>query len=519
MKTGKVYLIGAGPGDPGLLTLKGKRCLEEADVVIYDYLVDPRLLVYARPEAELLYVGKKSGGDSIPQADINRLILAHAGAGHVVARLKGGDPFLFGRGGEEAEELVAADIPFEVVPGVTSALAVPAYAGIPVSHRDYASAVAIVSGHKEVWDNAPHLNWATLAGVGGTLIFLMGTRQLRNNMQRLINHGLPASTPVALIRWGTRPDQEVLSATVGTIAELAAARGFAPPAIAVVGDVVRLRERLRWFDTKPLFGRRVVITRARAQASRFAELLEQHGAEVIQFPTIETVPLESYETLDVALDNLSRYHWLIFTSVNGVQYFFARLRARRQDIRSLGNARIATIGPETARAVEALYLRVEAIPEEYRAEALLTVLGEVKGQCILLPRAAVARAVLPDELRMLGAQVDEIAVYRTVRPHTDKTEELRSLLKEGKIDLVTFTSSSTVHNFVAMFSEEVPAVVLEKTRIGCIGPITADTAREFDLEVTVQPSVYTIPAFAEAIVEYFSRQRSAVSGQPEETEE
>jgi uroporphyrinogen III methyltransferase/synthase len=519
MSTGKVYLIGAGPGDPGLLTLKGKRCLEEADVVIYDYLVDPRLLAYARPEAALLYAGKKSGGDSLPQAEINHLIIAHASKGHVVARLKGGDPFLFGRGGEEAEELVAANIPFEVVPGVTSALAVPAYAGIPVSHREYASAVAIVSGHKEVWENAPHLNWATLAGVGGTLIFLMGTRQLRNNMQRLINHGLPASTPVALIRWGTRPDQEVLSATVGTIAALAAERGFAPPAIAVVGDVVRLRERLRWFDTKPLFGRRIVITRPRAQAGRFAELLEQHGAEVLQFPTIETVPLESYEKLDAALANLSQYHWVIFTSVNGVQYFFARLRARQQDIRSLGNARIATIGPETARAVEALHLRVEAIPEEYRAEALVTVLGEVKDQRILLPRAAVARAVLPDELRTLGAQVDEIAVYQTIRPRTEKTEELRGLLKEGKIDLVTFTSSSTVRNFIAMFPEEAPPVILEKTRLGCIGPITADTAREFGLEVAVQPSVYTIPAFAKAIVEYFSGQPSVVSGQPEETEE
>ncbi len=249
MPTGKVYLIGAGPGDPGLLTLKGKRCLEEADVVIYDYLVDQRLLAYARPEAELLYVGKKSGGDTVPQMEINRLMIERAHDGKTVTRLKGGDPFLFGRGGEEAEELVAAKVPFEVVPGVTSALAVPAYAGIPVSHREYASAVAIVSGHKEVWENAPHLNWATLAGVGGTLVFLMGTRQLGNNMQRLINHGLPADTPVALIRWGTRPDQEVLTGTVGTIATLAAERRFEPPAIAVVGEVVRLRERLRWFDT------------------------------------------------------------------------------------------------------------------------------------------------------------------------------------------------------------------------------------------------------------------------------
>ncbi len=456
MKTGKVYLIGAGPGDPGLLTLKGKRCLEEADVVIYDYLVDQRILAYARPEVELLYVGKKSGGDSVPQTEINRLMIKRAHDGETVARLKGGDPFLFGRGGEEAEELVAAKVPFEVVPGVTSALAVPAYAGIPVSHREYASAVAIVSGHKEVWENAPHLNWATLAGVGGTLVFLMGTRQLRDNMRRLINHGLPADTPVALIRWGTRPDQEVLTGTVGTIATLVAERRFEPPAIAVVGEVVRLRERLRWFDTKPLFGRRLVVTRPRVQASRFVELLEEHGAEVILFPTIATVPVESYEQLDGALADLSAYHWLIFTSVNGVQYFFARLR-----------------------------------------------------------RAAAAREALPKELRALGARVDEIPVYQTIRPPQQKLAELRTLLKAGKIDLVTFTSSSTVRNFVALFPQDDVPVLLGKGRIGCIGPVTADTAREFGLAVAVQPQTYTIPAFAEAIAEYFSSQQSAVGSQPD----
>src|SRR2546422_101318 len=446
MKTGKVYLIGAGPGDPGLLTLKGKRCLEEAEVVIYDYLVDQRILAYARPGAELIYVGKKSGGEAIPQAEINQLMLERAGNGQVVARLKGGDPFLFGRGGEEAEELAAANLPFEIVPGITSALAVPAYAGIPVSHREHASAVAIVSGHKEVWENAPHLNWATLAGVGGTLVFLMGTRQLRNNMQRLLNHGLAAETPVALIRWGTRPDQEVLTGTVATIANLAAERRFEPPAIAVIGEVVHLRERLRWFDSKPLFGRRIVVTRPRAQASGFVELLEKQGAEVILFPTIETVPLESYERLDIALNDLSSYHWLIFTSVNGVKYFFARLRTRQQDIRSLANVNIAAIGPETARAVEAFHLRVDAIPEEYRAEALVPVLGDVRDQRILLPRAAVARERLPQDLQALGAHVDEIPVYQTTRPQNGKMAELRALLKAGKIDLVTFTSSSTVRN-------------------------------------------------------------------------
>jgi uroporphyrinogen III methyltransferase/synthase len=503
MPTGKVYLIGAGPGDPGLLTLKGRRCLAAADVVIYDYLVDTRILAFARREAELIYAGKKSGGDTISQEEINQVMVERARKGQIVARLKGGDPFLFGRGGEEAEELVAAQVPFEIVPGVTSALAVPAYAGIPVSHRDYASAIAIVSGHKEVWDNAPHLNWATLAGVGGTLVFLMGTRQLHNNMQRLINYGLPATTPVALIRWGTRPEQEVLTGTVGTIAEFAAQRHFEPPAIAVVGEVVRLRERLRWFETKPLFGRRIVVTRPRAQASGFVDLLEEQGAEALPFPTIETVPLESYDRLDAALDEIARYSWLIFTSVNGVKYFFARLRARQQDIRSLGSVRIAAIGPETARTVEALHLRVEAMPEEYRAEALVPVLGEVRGQHLLLPRALEARAILPLELQALGAQVDEIAVYRTILPQTTQTRELQALLKEGEIDLVTFTSSSTVRNFVALFPEDEVRSLLAKTRIGCIGPITADTARQYGLEIAIQPQTYTIPAFAEAIVEYF----------------
>jgi uroporphyrinogen III methyltransferase/synthase len=507
MPTGKVYLIGAGPGDPGLLTLKGKRCLEEADAVIYDYLVDPRILAFARPDAELVYAGKKSQSNSIPQSEINRMMVERALAGRTVARLKGGDPFIFGRGGEEAEELVAACVPFEVIPGVSSAIAAPAYAGIPVSHRRYSSAVAIVSGHKEVWENAPHLNWATLAGVGGTLVLLMSTRQLRTNMQRLINHGLPAQTPVALIRWGTRPEQDVLTGTVGTIADLAAERGFEPPAVTVVGDVVRLRERLRWFDAKPLFGKRIVVTRPRAQAANFIELLERQGAEVILCPTIETVSLASYERLDKALDEIASYAWVIFTSVNGVKFFFARLRERRQDIRTLGAVRIAAIGPETARAVEQLHLRVDAVPREYRAEAVIPTLGNVKGQRILLPRAAEARAILPQELQALGAQVDEIAVYRTIRPQDTTAEPLQALFEQGKIDLVTFTSSSTVRNFVSLFPADTIRTVLGATRVGCIGPITADTAREYGLEVAVQPSSYTVPAFAEAIIRYFTELR------------
>ena len=501
MPTGKVYLVGAGPGDPGLLTLKGKRCLEEADVIIYDYLVDIRLLDYVRPEATLLYAGKRGGGRAVPQQTINALMREHAANGKVVVLLNGGDPLLFGRGGEEAEELVAAGIPFEIVPGVSSATAVPAYAGIPLTHRDHASAVTVVS--------APHLNWATLAGVGGTLVFLMGTRQLQNNMRRLMEFGLPAETPIALIRWGTKADQEVLTGTVGNIAEQAASRGFEPPAVIVVGNVIRLRERLQWFESKPLFGKRIVITRPRAQASGFADLLEQHRAEVFRFPLIETVPPESSAALDAALDALAGYDWLVFTSVNGVRYFFERLQARQRDIRSLGDIRIAAIGPETARSIQARHLRVNAMPHAYQAEALIQVLKAEKAQRILLPRAAEARAILPQELRASGARVDEIAIYRTVRPQ-GRDETLRDMLRAGQVDLLTFTSSSTVRNFMECLSGEDSAALLGQAQIGCIGPITAATAREYGLTVAVQPSAYTIPAFVEAIVAYFRTEHNTI---------
>ena len=506
---GKVYLVGAGPGDPGLLTLKGRRCLEDADVVVHDSLVDVRILDFAKPDAHLLHTGKETGGRSVPQQTVGRLMCAHAAQGKTVVRLAGGDPMLLGRGGEEAEELAAAGIPFEIVPGVTSALAVPAYTGIPLTHSDYASGVAVASDHKDGWENAPYLNRATLAGVNGTLVFLMGTRQLPNIMERLMTCGLPADTPVALVRGGTKADQQVLTGTVGTIAARAAQEEFESPAVVVVGNVVRLRERLAWFESKPLFGKRIAVTRPRAQASRFAELLETHGAEVFRFPTIETVPPASYREFDTALDALADYDWLVFTSVNGVRFFFERLQHRRQDIRDLAGVHIAAIGPETARSVEAHHLRVDAIPDAYVAEALIDVLKAENARRILLPRAAEARAVLPDALRTSGVRVDEVAAYRTVRPRL-RTEMLHDLLREGRLDLLTFTSSSTVHNFMAGVSGDDAADLLGNVPVGCIGPITAATARQHGLRVTIQPAAYTIPAFADAIVEHFhgSQQRS-----------
>jgi uroporphyrinogen III methyltransferase/synthase len=500
---GKVYLVGAGPGDPGLLTLKGKRCLEQADVVIYDYLANPRLLDYTSADAERIAVGKHGGGTHVEQAVINQMIIDHARQGKTVVRLKGGDPFIFGRGGEEAAAAHAAGIDFEIVPGVTSAIAVPAYAGIPLTHRDLASNVIFTTGYEYPTKAEPAVHWSELARSGSTLVILMTQRQLRRNMEKLIAGGLAADTPVAVIQWGTRADQHTVTGTAATIAALADEHAIQPPALAVVGAVVRLRDQLNWFERKPLFGRRIVITRPRAHAAEFAELLEAWGAEVIPFPTIETVPTESFAALDDAIQRAAEFDWVVFTSANGVRVFFERLQTIGADIRSFHRAHFAAIGPQTARALQAYCVRVESIPEEFRAEGVIAALAAagVAGKRVLLPRAAGAREVLPIQLRELGATVEEVVTYSSVLPHTHAAE-LRELLRRGDADLITFTSSSTVHNFVAAF-EGTGSAVLAHTAIGCIGPVTADTVRSYGLHVAVQPATYTIPAFVDAIVQYY----------------
>jgi uroporphyrinogen III methyltransferase/synthase len=501
---GRVYLVGAGPGDPGLLTLKGKRCLEQADVVIYDYLANPRLLDHTRPDAARLLVGKHGGGARVEQEAITALIIAHARQGKMVVRLKGGDPFIFGRGGEEAEAVRAAGLDFEIVPGVSSAIAAPAYAGIPLTHRELASNVIFTTGYEYPTKTEPTVHWDELARSGSTLVLLMTQRQLRDNMAKLIASGLDADTPAAVIQWGTRADQRTVVGTAATIATRAEEQAIKPPALAVVGAVVRLREKLNWFERKPLFGRRVVITRPRAQAADFAELLEAWGAEVIPFPTIETVPPASLAPLDDAIRRAHEFDWVVFTSANGVRVFFERLQTVGADVRHWHRARFAAIGPQTAKALQAYCVRVDAIPDEFRAEAVVTVLAQagVSGKRILLPRAAGARDVLPIELRNLGATVEEVVTYTTVLP-TAHAEELRALLQRGEADLVTFTSSSTVHNFVTAVEGRVDEA-LAHTLVGCIGPITADTARRYGMQVAIQPQVYTIPAFVEAIVRYFT---------------
>ncbi len=505
--TGRVSLVGAGPGDPGLLTLRGLRCLQGCDVVVYDNLSNPALLVHTRADAEVVFAGKHGSGVRLSQEEISRIVIDRARAGKWVVRLKGGDPFIFGRGGEEALECVHAGIPFEVVPGVTSAIAAPAYGGIPLTHRDHASTVTFVTGHEsEKPDAVSPLPWEALARQGGTLVLFMSVLQLAHNLEQLIAAGLAADTPAAAIRWGTTGRQELILGSASTLPALAAARRLRPPAVVVLGDVVRLAPELAWFERRPLFGRRIVVTRARAQAGAFAALLEEQGAEVIALPTIATVPPDGWEAVDAALTRLGDFAWLVLTSENGVTAFFDRLRARGGDVRDLAGVAIAAIGPQTRAAIEARGLRVAITPAEYRAEAVADALiaAGVAGRRVLLARAAAARTVLPQRLAAAGAIVDEVPVYRTVVP-PEAAAAPALFAGDRRPDLVTFTSSSTVTNFARLFpAAELPRL-LANVAIGCIGPITAATAHDLGLRVDVQPSEYTVPAFAAAIVEYFAR--------------
>ena len=504
---GRVTLFGAGPGDPGLLTVRGRRCLEACDVVVYDALANPALLAHVRADAEVVFTGKHGSGARLTQEEISALIVARARAGKWVVRLKGGDPFIFGRGGEEALACVRAGIPFEVVPGVTSAIAAPAYAGIPLTHRELASTVTFVTGHESdaKGDDAGSVPWEALAARGGTLVLFMSVLQLAANLRRLVDAGLPPTTPAAIVRWGTTARQQTIRGTIETLPDLVRVAGVRPPALVVIGEVVRLADELAWFTRRPLFGRRIVVTRARAQASAFAALLEEQGAEVLALPTIATVPPERWDTVDAALGRLPEYAWLVLTSQNGVEMFFDRLRTLGRDVRELAGVRIAAIGPQTAATIEAHGLRVAAMPAEYRAEAVADTLlaAGIAGKRILLARAAAARTVLPERLTAAGALVEEVALYRTVVP-AEAAEAVAVFAGERKPDLVTFTSSSTVTHFASLFPGHELRRVLAGVSVGCIGPITAATARDLGLDVDSEPPSYTIPAFAAAIVRHFA---------------
>jgi uroporphyrinogen III methyltransferase/synthase len=499
-KPGIVYLVGAGPGDPGLITVKGLDCIRRAEVLVYDRLAGKRLLSYAKPGCELIYVGKLPDRHTLRQEEINQLLLNKALEGRVVTRLKGGDPYVFGRGGEEAELLARHHVPFEIVPGITSAIAVPAYAGIPVTHRDFTSSFAVITGHEDPTKDESSIAWEKIATAHGTLVFLMGVGNLPLIVEKLQHNGRPASTPVALIRWGTRPEQRTLTGTLATIVQQAEEAGFTSPAIIIVGEVVTLRDTLSWFEKKPLFGKRVVVTRSREQASDLSSRIEQLGGEVFEFPTIAIAEPEDYAPLDEAISRAETYDWLIFTSVNGVEAFFTRLRRQGRDIRDLKGARLCAIGPKTKERLEELCLHVEYVPSEYRAEAVLEGLqGKLKqGERVLLPRADIAREILADTLRDMGAQVDNVVAYRTVRGGGDAMT-LRELLAEKMVHYITFTSSSTVKNFVEALDTPDYRTLLEGVRLISIGPITSQAARDLGLAIDIEAAEYTIDGLTEAL--------------------
>ncbi len=496
----KVYLIGAGPGDPGLLTLRAKEILETADALVYDHLANKAFLNYAKPDAEIIYVGKKGGDHTVPQDQINRMLVDLVGRGKSVARLKGGDPYIFGRGAEEAEELLDAGASFEVVPGVTAAAAGTAYAGIPLTHRSYASSVSFITGHEDPTKSKSAHDWASLARGTSTLVFYMGVKNLPNIAGNLMKHGRSADTPAALVRWGTTCRHRSLVSTLGDIAREAKEQGFAAPSLIIVGDVVGLRDKLGWFEKRPLLGKGVVVTRAREQAGGLTRLLTDLGACVYEFPTIEISPLADYAEADAAVDSLSGYDWVIFTSVNGVKHFFERLAAKGLDARAFAGCRVAAIGPATAEALLGKGIRSDFTPNKYVAEAVvegLLALGAA-GKKILIPRARVAREILPEKLAEAGAEVSVLPVYETNLAGQDPMEVLNAVM-EGDIAYVTFASSSTVENFFAKIKPEEFAPYADKVRLACIGPITAKTLEGFGFTPDLIPEEFTIPALAAAI--------------------
>ncbi len=499
-----VYLVGAGPGDPGLITAKGLAVLRRAQVVVYDQLASPELLKEAPAEAEIIYVGKKAGAHAVPQEGINDLLVARARAGLMVVRLKGGDPFVFGRGGEEAEELAKAGIPFEVVPGVTAAVAVPAYAGIPVTHRRYTTLVTFITGHEDPTKEASTIPWEALGNNPGTLVFLMGVKNLPEICRQLVENGRDPQTPAAVIERGATLLQRTVSGTLTNIAELARAAAIKPPAILVVGGVVELRQRLTWWENRPLWGKTVVVTRSRQQASKLVALLAAAGARCLEVPTLEIGPPDDFGPFDQALKNLPRYQWVIFTSANGVAAFMARLFEQGKDVRALGGARIAAIGPATAEALRAYGLKADVVPHAFKAEVLLEALSPLvaPGSKMLLARAQIAREVLPEGLLRLGAKLDVAPVYKA-RPPGGIPPEAEAALKEGRVDILTFTSSATVHNFVKLVGKERFQALASKAVVASIGPITTGTLKEYRVTPQIEPQDYTIPALVEAIIEYF----------------
>ncbi len=496
-QAGICYLVGAGPGDPGLLTLKGKACIEQADVLVYDYLCNPELLRHARAGCERVYVGKKARDHTLKQEDINDLIVRLTREGKVVTRLKGGDPVLFGRGAEEAQELAAAGVRFEIVPGITSAIAGPAYAGIPVTHRAHCSQLTIFTGHEDPTKPDTSLNYAKLAQADGTKVFLMGVERMTEITDALMRHGAAPETPMALVRWATHGRQQTLVATLGTMAQRVEEAGFKAPAVAVLGDVVNERGNINWFESRPLFGKRVVVTRTRHQIGEVSRLLGALGADVIELPTIRIVEPEDKLGFGELVQDCHTYDWIVFSSPNGVDAFFQMFYRLYDDARSIGGARIAVIGPGTAAKIKEHHLAVDLMPEKnFVAEGLVQAFREqhnVENLKVLWVRAAGAREVIANGLTELGAIVDEAIAYQTRPEREDNLEGLARLNDEGA-DVITFTSASTVEHFFDL-GVTLPAGI----RIASIGPVTSAALRERGLTVDTEASEHTIPGLVHAV--------------------
>jgi uroporphyrinogen III methyltransferase / synthase len=509
-KPGKVYIVGAGPGDIGLLTIKGLRCLQAAEVVVYDFHLNAQILNYINHDAEFIYAGKRGGRHEMTQDEINHAILSKALEGKTVCRLKGGDPFVFGRGGEEAEVLAAKGVEFEIVPGVSSAIAAPAYAGIPLTHRGYSSSFAVITGNEAATKPMSTIDWSTCARTYDTLVFLMAVKNMSAIISRLIENGKSPETPTAVVRWGTRPDQKTVVGTLGTIAGLIRDQNISPPAVMVTGNVVSLREKLHWYEKKPLFGHRILITRE--YTADYAPL-ETLGAEIFEFPTIEITPPRDFSELDRAITGIGDYHWLIVTSANGWHYFLERLLDTGGDIRDLKGLRICAIGKKTAAAVTGRGVKVDLVPEEFNAEGLVEAFVKMYGEegfrglKLLLPRAEKAREVFPEMVRSRGGDIDTPTAYRATKPEKHAKRLIR-FLKEGRITIVTFTSALNFNHFIEIVGDGV-LEFLRRTAIGVIGPVTARAVQKAGFEVAIMPSEATMEALVDEIVMWCGKSHTA----------
>ncbi len=505
MADGIVYLVGAGPGDPGLLTMKGWNCLSRADVVIYDYLANSELLGCAGNASEFIYVGKKANQHAMKQSEINALLIGKAKDGQTVVRLKGGDPFLFGRGAEEALELAKAGIPFEIVPGVTAAMGASAYAGFPLTHRKHNSVVSLVTGHEDPTKEESAVDWDALAAGGGTLVFYMGVKNLPNIAKKLIDAGRPPATPAALIRWGTLPQQRVVEGTLSNIAETAKKAKMTPPCILVVGDVIELREQLNWFEARPLFGKTIMITRSREQASALAAKLTVLGARILSMPTIRFAPPDDDAPLKDAVNALFAFDWIVFTSVNAVDQFFSAIYAEGHDSRQLSDCKTCCIGPGTAARLAGYGIQADLIPPRFTSKAIFDALSEredLTGKRMLLPRADIAGRDLPAMLEDSGAEITDIAVYKTLPG--EPPPEIIEALQAGEADIVTFTSSSTARNFAAIVREKLGDLP-DGIEYVSIGPETSKAAREEGMEIATEAQEHTIDGLVSVILESFGK--------------